>query len=89
MARAVLIVDDEESILQSLQGILSDEGLEVFTAASGLSALEKIDEMLPDIVLLDIWMPEMDGFPPEPSRGNDVRSWDHRNGSKSHETWCL
>jgi two-component system, NtrC family, nitrogen regulation response regulator NtrX len=62
MSRTVLVVDDEESILQSLQGILSDEGLEVFTAASGFSALEKIDEMLPDIVLLDIWMPEMDGI---------------------------
>ncbi|MFO7461729.1 MAG: sigma-54 dependent transcriptional regulator [Desulfatiglandales bacterium] len=62
MARTVLIVDDEQSIRQSLQGILSDEGLEVFTASSGLSALEKIDETLPDIVLLDIWMPEMDGI---------------------------
>jgi two-component system, NtrC family, nitrogen regulation response regulator NtrX len=62
MARTVLIVDDEESILQSLQGILNDEGLEVITAASGLSALERIEEVLPDIVLLDIWMPEMDGI---------------------------
>ena len=62
MARTVLIVDDEESILQSLQGILNDEGLEVVTAGSGLSALEKIDEVLPDIVLLDIWMPDMDGI---------------------------
>ena len=62
MARTVLVVDDEESILQSLQGILSDEGLEVITAASGPEALEKTDEMIPDIVLLDIWMPEMDGI---------------------------
>jgi two-component system, NtrC family, nitrogen regulation response regulator NtrX len=62
MARTVFIVDDEESILQSLQGILTDEGLEVITVTSGLSALEKIDEVLPDIVLLDIWMPEMDGI---------------------------
>lgn len=62
MARTVLIVDDEESILQSLQGILLDEGLEVITAAGGAQALEKIDEVLPDIVLLDIWMPEMDGI---------------------------
>jgi two-component system nitrogen regulation response regulator NtrX len=62
MARTVLIVDDEESILQSLQGILSDEGLEVMTAAGGPAALEKIDEVIPDIVLLDIWMPEMDGI---------------------------
>ena len=62
MARTVLIVDDEESILQSLQGILSDEGLEVLTADSGPAALEKIDEVIPDIALLDIWMPEMDGI---------------------------
>jgi len=62
MARTVLIVDDEESILQSLQGILNDEGLEVITADSGTAALEKVDEVMPDIVLLDIWMPEMDGI---------------------------
>jgi two-component system nitrogen regulation response regulator NtrX len=62
MARTVLIVDDEESILLSLQGILSDEGLEVITAASGPVAIDKIDEVMPDIVLLDIWMPDMDGI---------------------------
>jgi len=62
MARTVLIVDDEESILQSLRGILNDEGLDVMTADSGTAALEKIDEVIPDIVLLDIWMPEMDGI---------------------------
>ena len=62
MARTVLIVDDEESIIQSLQGILTDEGFEVISAGSGLAALEKIDEVMPDIVLLDIWMPGMDGI---------------------------
>ena len=62
MARTVLIVDDEESIIQSLQGILTDEGFEVISAGSGPSALEKIDELMPDIVLLDIWMPGMDGI---------------------------
>jgi two-component system nitrogen regulation response regulator NtrX len=62
MARTVLVVDDEESILLSLQGILSDEGLEVITAASGPVAIDKIDEVMPDIVLLDIWMPDMDGI---------------------------
>ena len=62
MARTVLIVDDEESIIQSLQGILTDEGFEVISAGSGSSALEKIDEVMPDIVLLDIWMPGMDGI---------------------------
>ena len=62
MARTVLIVDDEASIIQSLQGILTDEGFEVISTDSGSSALEKIDELMPDIVLLDIWMPGMDGI---------------------------
>jgi len=62
MARSVLVVDDEESILQSLDGILSDEGLEVIRAASGPEALERIEETLPDLVLLDIWMPGIDGI---------------------------
>jgi two-component system nitrogen regulation response regulator NtrX len=47
---------------QSLQGILTDEGFEVISAGSGPAAIEKIDEVMPDIVLLDIWMPGMDGI---------------------------
>ncbi len=62
MGRTILIVDDEESILQSLEGILSDEGFEVACARTGLEALEKIKEVMPDLVLLDIWMPDMDGI---------------------------
>ena len=62
MARTILIVDDEESIIQSLDGILTDEGFEVFSAKSGQIGLEKIDEVIPDLVLLDIWMPGMDGI---------------------------
>jgi two-component system nitrogen regulation response regulator NtrX len=62
MARSILIVDDEESIIQSLDGILSDEGFEVQSASDGRGALDAIEEDLPDIVLLDIWMPEMDGI---------------------------
>ena len=62
MARTVLIVDDEKSILQSLEGILSDEGFDVACALSGAEALEKIREVMPDLVLLDIWMPDMDGI---------------------------
>ena len=57
-----MIVDDEESILQSLDGILSDEGFEVLRADSGPTALDKIEEIMPDLVLLDIWMPGMDGL---------------------------
>jgi two-component system nitrogen regulation response regulator NtrX len=62
MARTILIVDDETSILQSLKGILSDEGFEAICAESGARALEKIEEVMPDLILLDIWMPELDGI---------------------------
>jgi two-component system nitrogen regulation response regulator NtrX len=62
MAKTILVVDDETSILQSLEGILTDEGFEVAIAESGLGALEKIQEEMPDLVLLDIWMPGLDGI---------------------------
>ncbi|MFP3927344.1 MAG: sigma-54-dependent transcriptional regulator [Desulfobacteraceae bacterium] len=62
MAKSVLVVDDEESIIRSLEGILQDEGFEVQRAYNGLEALEKIEREVPDLVLLDIWMPEMDGL---------------------------
>ncbi|MFH1241876.1 MAG: sigma-54 dependent transcriptional regulator [Pseudomonadota bacterium] len=62
MARTILVVDDEASILQSLEGILSDEGFETIGVRSGSEALDKIEEVMPDLVLLDIWMPGMDGI---------------------------
>ncbi|MGD9731714.1 MAG: sigma-54-dependent transcriptional regulator [Desulfamplus sp.] len=62
MFPAVLIVDDNESIIESLEGILSDDGFEVFQAFNGYDALKKIETLSPDIVLLDIWMPGMDGI---------------------------
>lgn len=62
MFPAVLIVDDNESIIESLEGILSDEGFEVFHAFNGYEALKSIERYSPDIVLLDIWMPGMDGI---------------------------
>jgi two-component system nitrogen regulation response regulator NtrX len=62
LAKTILIVDDEASILQSLEGILSDEGFETICVESGALALEKIEEVIPDLVLLDIWMPDMDGI---------------------------
>jgi two-component system, NtrC family, nitrogen regulation response regulator NtrX len=62
MFPSLLIVDDEPSILQSLGGLLSDEGFEVTTAANGYEALKTIDAESPDLVLLDIWMPGIDGI---------------------------
>ncbi len=62
MYPSILIVDDEPSILQSLGGLLSDEGFEVKTAANGYEALKIVDTESPDLVLLDIWMPGIDGI---------------------------
>ncbi len=59
---SILIVDDEPSIIQSLHGILTDEGFEVMTADGGLKALDIIKETIPDIILLDIWMQDIDGI---------------------------
>ena len=58
----ILIVDDELSIRESLIGILQDEGFNPATAANGEEALGKISEERPDLILLDIWMPGMDGL---------------------------
>jgi len=57
----ILIVDDEASILDSLTGILEDEGYEVITASSGEDALVKYSSVYPDVILLDVWMPGIDG----------------------------
>ncbi|HON23170.1 MAG TPA: response regulator, partial [Syntrophales bacterium] len=62
MRKTILIVDDEETICQSLSGILRDEGYETVTAGSGEEALKIIEEEMPNLVLLDIWLPGMDGI---------------------------
>ena len=62
MNPSILIVDDEPSILQSLGGLLTDEGFDVHTASNGYEALKNIESNSPDLVLLDIWMPGLDGI---------------------------
>jgi len=62
MAKQILVVDDEDCIRQSLNGILKDEGYEVLEAKDGLQALKQIEADPPELVLLDIWMPGMDGM---------------------------
>ena len=58
----ILIVDDEESILDSLSGVLEDEGYQTITARNGIEALEIYGREFPDVTFLDIWMPDMDGL---------------------------
>ena len=58
----ILIVDDEDNILSSLEGILADEGFSVLKAKDGSEALKIIKSKSPDLVLLDIWIPGLDGI---------------------------
>ena len=58
----VLVVDDLEKNLQLLGELLSDQHYEVMLASSGASALERVQARKPDLILLDIMMPEMDGI---------------------------
>ena len=58
----VLIVDDETHNRSLLEIMLSSEGYELFTAASGEEALAVVEEHHPDLILLDIMMPELNGF---------------------------
>jgi CheY-like chemotaxis protein len=62
MSRLVLVVDDNEDNLRIVSHILLPRGFEVRTAIDGKSALKSMEEQLPDVVLLDIMMPEMDGM---------------------------
>jgi diguanylate cyclase (GGDEF)-like protein len=58
----ILVVDDSENILKTLKRILSKEGYEIQTAADGGMAMEKVYSWLPDLVLLDVKMPVMNGI---------------------------
>ena len=58
----ILIVDDERGIRSTLSGILGDEGYRPLAAGTGQEALARIGEEVPDLVILDIWLPEMDGI---------------------------
>ena len=62
MNATILVVDDEESIRASLAGILEDEGYRTLFAVDGVEALAVIRQEMPALVLLDIWMPRMDGM---------------------------
>jgi len=58
----VLIVDDEPDVLLTLRMILEAEGFDTALAADGETALRRIDDEQPDVVLLDLMMPVLDGW---------------------------
>ncbi len=58
----ILIVDDEEIVLQILEHYLKREGYVIFRANNGVEAIQAVYEHTPDLVLLDVLMPEMDGI---------------------------
>ncbi|MDQ6699047.1 MAG: sigma-54 dependent transcriptional regulator [Acidobacteriota bacterium] len=62
MSARVLIVDDEPGIRQSLRGVLQDEGYAVHTVESGEACLEDLSGQSRDVILLDVWLPGMDGL---------------------------
>ncbi len=58
----LLVVDDEPSARTGLEKLLTSEGYRVWGAADGHAALERIDEVAPDVVITDLKMPGMDGL---------------------------
>ncbi|HZT08613.1 MAG TPA: response regulator [Chloroflexota bacterium] len=61
-ACSVLVVDDDRSILDTVSQALDLSGFRVATAADGAEALDAVADFQPDVVLLDMWMPVMDGW---------------------------
>jgi len=62
MPRKILAVDDEKHIVRLVQVNLERQGFEVITAGDGKEALQKVEDERPDLVVLDVMMPYMDGF---------------------------
>jgi UDP-3-O-[3-hydroxymyristoyl] N-acetylglucosamine deacetylase len=60
--KTILIVDDEDKVRESVREVLGDEGYRVVDTADGTRVLELIEREKPDLVLLDIWMPQIDGI---------------------------
>ena len=62
MNRRVLVVEDEDSILLSLQFLLGKEGYAVHTARDGAAAWQTLQQVTPDLVVLDVMLPLIDGY---------------------------
>jgi two-component system, OmpR family, alkaline phosphatase synthesis response regulator PhoP len=62
MSKRILIVDDEPNIVLSLEFLMQREGYQVATAADGEAALEALAAQAPDLVILDVMLPKVNGF---------------------------
>jgi DNA-binding response OmpR family regulator len=62
MSKTILIVDDEAYIVTSLEYVMQSAGFEVAVAYDGEEALAKVAEKVPDLMILDLMMPKLDGF---------------------------
>ena len=58
----ILVVDDEELLVKGIRFNLQNEGYEIFTGSNGLEAVEMAKQYAPDLIILDVMMPEMDGM---------------------------
>lgn len=60
--KKILVVDDDPYILMSLEFLMKKNGYDVMVARNGTEALDIVEKQLPDVVLLDIMMPDVDGY---------------------------
>lgn len=60
--RRILVVDDEPRMIQVIRMNLEHDGFEVYEAPSGSKALDKLRDQIPDLIILDVMMPDLDGF---------------------------
>ena len=58
----ILVVDDEELLVKGIRFNLQNEGYEILTGSNGVEAVEMAKQNAPDLIILDVMMPEMDGM---------------------------
>lgn len=62
MSKKILIIDDERDFVETVLFALSSDGFEVSNASNGPNGLEQAKTLLPDLIILDLMMPDMDGY---------------------------
>lgn len=62
MKKKIVLVDDEPDIVKTMEIFLKQEGFNVITATDGITALDKIRKEIPDLIILDIMLPKLDGY---------------------------